>query len=135
MQREAGDLPQSGQLGRPQPPFARHQLPTSLGAPYRQRLEQSQSLNRPGQFLQIALGKDMPGLVRIRKNVVHRQKQHPRAVQHAFFPQQLHRYPSYLGNIYKNSLPYFGIEKGEAGRPEKILFSREKHDRHSKHAK
>ena len=126
LEGEAGDLGEPGQLGRPQAALPSHQLPAALPTAHGEGLEQAQGADGGGQLLQLVLGKDPPGLIRVGSDGVHGEKQHPVAVQHPLFAQQLHNKTSYvkIWNLLIYSLPYNGKEKGEAGR-ETPNFSRE----------
>ena len=145
LEGEAGDLGEPGQLGRPQAALPGHQLPAALPPAHGEGLEQAQGADGGSQLLQLVLGEDPPGLIRVGGDDVHGEKQHPVAVQHPLFAQQLHgekqhpvavQHPLFaqqlhnktsyvkIWNLLIYSLPYNGKEKGEAGR-ETPNFSRE----------
>ena len=65
LERDAGDLFQSCQLGGPEPPFPGYQLPAVCPTAHSQGLEQPQSLDGTSQLLQFLGAKNPAGLIGI----------------------------------------------------------------------
>ena len=82
---QAGDLLQAGQTGGPQPALSGHQLPPALPAADGEGLEEPQLPDGGGQFLQIGLEKDPPGLAGVGVDGVYGQEQDAPGVEQTSF--------------------------------------------------